>query len=134
MGYGDFVEGFQRVQVTIPAGQSLSNAFSLKRAEYVALVMPTAWTAANITFQAAFVSNPQASDWRNVFGASGELVVTADANAVLVLPSSGVFVLLNPIWRETGNGGMWPNLRIRSGTAALPVAQTAARDIVVLAR
>lgn len=134
MGYGDFVENFQRVTVTIPAGQSLSNAFSLKRAEYVALVMPTAWTSANITFQAAFVPNPQAADWRNVFGPSGELVVMADANAVVVLPSSGVFVLLNPIWRVTGGGGVWPNLRIRSGTAATPVAQTATREIVVLAR
>lgn len=133
MGYSDFVENFQRVTVTISAGQSLSNAFSLKRAEYVALVMPSAWTAANITFQAAFVPNPQATDWRNVFDASGELVVAADANAVVVLPSSGVFVLLNPIWRETG-GGMWPNLRIRSGTAATPVAQAATRNIVVLAR
>lgn len=133
MGYSDFVDNFQRVTVTIPAGQALSEAFFLKRPEYVALVLPPTWTPANITFQAAFVPNPQAGDWKNVFSTSGELVVAAEANTVVVLPSSSCFVLLNPIWREEG-GGVWPNLRIRSGTAATPVAQAATRNILVLAR
>jgi len=107
----------------IASGQSLSGAVELKpqgRSGFctaAVMVMPSAWTAADITFQGSI----DGSTFGNLHDDSGvEVVVKAAASRVIVL-SAAYF------W-----GLRW--IRVRSGTSSVPVAQAAQRSITILCR
>ncbi|MGC8807880.1 MAG: hypothetical protein ACP5QB_10130 [Thiomonas sp.] len=111
------------ISVTIGSGQSLSPAVELKpqgRAGFctaAALVMPSAWTAADITFQASV----DGQTFGDLFDDAGsEVVVKAAAGRVIAMASAY-------FW-----GIRW--VRIRSGTSAAPVAQGASRTLTILCR
>lgn len=104
-------------EVTLSAGASLSAAMQLPPGHYpAALVMPAAWTAANITVQACV-------------GAACANLYDAAGNEVTVTAAAGRYIALD---RETFH--TVSVLKLRSGTAATPVAQVAARTLQVIAR
>lgn len=111
--------------VTIASGASLSDAehlgFALaggaSRAALVGIVMPDAWTAASLTFQA---SNDGVT-FTNLYTASGtEVTVTADVSRWIALDPSDFA------------GIAW--LKVRSGTAGTAVNQGGDRVLTLIAR
>lgn len=101
--------------VDIANGASLSDALNLAGMTMVAIVIPAAWTAANLTFQASI----DGTTYYNLFDDGGnEQTVTAAASEHL---------FLSPLeWI----GINW--IKIRSGTSGAAVNQGAARTIQVV--
>lgn len=95
---------------------------------YVGLIMPSAWTAAAITFQvAAAMSNGAISPFGNLHDDTGAEVTILAAN---VAPDRAITISSFMI----SNGlRPWRYIKIRSGTFVAPVAQTAERVIHVVA-
>ena len=113
------MQAVKQLQATIPSGQSLSSAADTNFEQLVGLIMPAAWDAAAISFQAG----QDGATFGDVFTAAGELSFPAAnvaAGRVLLLDTT-----LTP-------GIRW--LKVRSGLAATPVNQTAARTITLLIR
>lgn len=110
---------------TIGAGAALSAAVNLGAKSLVGLVMPSAWTAADITFQAS-------GDGGATFG---ELVLTdlaaADAVATVQIhsPATSQFIGIDPEKLRGVNV-----LKVRSGTSGAPVNQVAQADITLIVR
>lgn len=107
----------------IANGASLSNAIKKSHYRRVLLFMPDAWTAADITF--AVCDTPDGTFNKLVYGTDeSEVTIKASADEVIALDGK----LLDAL-------EACPYIKIRSGTAAVPVAQGAERTIkVVLAR
>jgi hypothetical protein len=102
---------------TIANGASLSAALDLSERTPVALLMPAAWTAASITFQASFDN----STFYNVFTAAGsEYTLTVDVDQ---------YIIIDPV-----NLAGASYLKVRSGTAAAAQNQGAARSIGLVTR
>lgn len=110
---------------TIASGASLSGVAQPNSDPYTSLgnlavygvIMPAAWTAANLTFQ---LSN-DGTNYFDVYDANGaEVVVNADASRFILVPPS-LFL----------SGA---KLKVRSGYSAAAVAQGADRTITLLAR
>jgi hypothetical protein len=103
--------------VTISTGSSLSPGVDLDGLTLVAIVMPSTWDGTTITFQVS----PNGTDWYNLHDAAGSEV------ALTVGPSR--YIQLD--WQRF-LGIRY--LRIRSGTAATPVNQTATRTLHLVTR
>jgi hypothetical protein len=102
---------------TIANGASLSGAVSLEGATPLAIVMPSAWTAANLTFQAS----EDESTYNDMYDYAGtEVTVTAAAS--------------RHIWLSPNEWVGAKSIKVRSGTTGTPVNQGAARTITILAR
>lgn len=104
-------------KVVIKSGESLSDVLDIKGYKLISIEMPIDWDLADLTFQAS-------SDgiyFKDVYNDSGEEVtVTADGNRIINIDN---------------NAGALASLRfikLRSGTAAVPVAQTADREIKII--
>lgn len=98
-------------EFTIANGASVSDEANIEQATPLGIFMPADWTAAGITLQ---VSRTRTT-WHDVHDRAGaELVITTAAGRYVALEPSVLMV-----------AGPW--LRLRSGTAAAPVAQVAAR-------
>lgn len=100
---------------TIAPSESLSNPVKLGERKHVGLIMPAAWDAADITFQVSY----DGVNYGNLYDKSGAEVSTKAAASQAI--QIGDFDL-----------APWVYIKIRSGTAALPVVQTAARTIQVV--
>jgi len=102
------------VTTTITNGTSLSPAIDLADYGYrpIAIVMPAAWTAANLTFQGSH----DGSTFNNLYTSAGvEYLVTAAASQYIILnPADFLGVQV---------------LKIRSGTSGTPVNQGADRTL-----
>ena len=108
--------GTREVAVTILDTASLSAGVDLKGGDVLRIAMPAAWDAADLTFQ---VSDDGGTTYRNVYWDWGpEMVV--DAAAAMTIELSP-FVGLHNI----------DYIKIRSGTAAVPVVTTADRIILL---
>ena len=108
--------GTREVTATIAINESLSAAVELDGADVLRIAMPAAWTAADLTFQ---VSDDGGTTFRNVYWDWGpEMVVDAAASMSIELSP---FVGLHNI----------DQLKVRSGTAGVPVAQAAERLILL---
>lgn len=106
------------VTAIIASGASISGDINLGGMRLFAIQMPSAWTAANLTFQVSF---DQGSSWTNLFDALGnEYVVTAGATRTIVLDPTDFAAL--------------PLVRIRSGTSTTAVTQAADRSIGLILR
>lgn len=105
-------------EAAIANGASLSGAVVLPPAEYLAgIVMPAAWTAANLTFQVS----EDGVTYNDLYDQDGtEINVTAAASR---------HIILNP---ETFWGIHY--LKVRSGTTGTAVNQGAARTVVLVTR
>lgn len=99
---------------TILNSASLSSAIGIGDLTLLCLQMPSAWTAANLTFQASL----DGATYANVYGDDGtEYTVTADASRVIYLDPSKF-------------AGM-THVKIRSGTSGAPVSQGGNREILL---
>jgi hypothetical protein len=114
------------VTVTIANGASLSDADAISINEsrdkpahsLVAILMPSAWTAADLTFQ---VSNDNTTFY--------EMVNTAGNNVSVTSPAADEWVAIDP----ADFVGV-EYLKVRSGTVGAAVAQGAARVLTLLTR
>lgn len=103
---------------TIANGQSLSGAVNLGGLRLFGIVMPAAWTAANLTYQ---MSHDSGVTWINMYDVNGsELTATAGTSR---------FIAIDP-----ANFAAVPMIKIRSGTAATPVNQGADRAVQLILR
>jgi hypothetical protein len=111
------------VTATIASGQALSGAIELNEHaahRLLALVMPAAWTTANLTFQAAATLDGTYQNLHNDEGT--EVSVTAAASRVIAIDKA--VASLAPL----------RFLKIRSGTGATPVNQAADRTLTLLVK
>jgi hypothetical protein len=103
--------------VSIGSGTSLSTALELGGRAVLSIEMPGAWDTANLTFQ---VSNDGAT-FANLYDEAGvEVAVTAAASR---------FIRLDP----AKFAGI-QQIKLRSGTAASPVNQSATRTLRLATR
>jgi hypothetical protein len=101
---------------TISSGASLSAAVPINQMVVVGLIMPDAWTAADLTFA---VSSDGGATFRDLYG-------SADA-AVQYQASAGHQIGFDPTpWRGIDQ------VKVRSGTADAAVNQAADRTITLL--
>ena len=105
------------VTASIAASASLSGAVDLKLHTVIMIVMPAAWTAADLTFQCSV----DGGLYNNLYDHEGtEFTVTAGASrAIQIQPED-----------FTGCGF----IKIRSGDNGTPVTQTTARGFTVVLR
>lgn len=103
------------IPVTIANGQSLSAAINLGGLELVGLAMPAAWTAASITFAGLTSDGVTFGKIQNEAGT--ELTITG--------PAAGLYIALSQA--VTGVVRGLGQIKVRSGTAGVPVAQGADR-------
>jgi hypothetical protein len=106
------------VDVTIASGQSLSSVAYTNRANVIGIIMPSAWTTANLTFEAS-IDGDTFYDFFDPFNQRQH--VHADASRFI----GGLDVLAF---------GSFNYLKVRSGTPAAPVAQAETRVIRLVLR
>lgn len=117
MPYTGFTPALDSAAVTIANGTSLSAAVDLLGASLVAIVMPAAWTAAGMTFQASI----DGVNFFNVYTSAGaEYSATVAASQYVTLP---IVDLAGVRW-----------LKVRSGTSGTPVNQGADRALKLVVR
>lgn len=102
---------------TIASAGNLSGAVNLSELVPMAIIMPAAWTAAALTFQASADN----STYNDVYtSGGGEYTVQAAASRFIVLDLTD-FVGMR-------------YLKVRSGTSGTPVAQAAQRVLTLVCR
>lgn len=101
------------VTATIPAGATgLSNPIWLNGFWVVNILMPATWATADLTLQASF----DGVNFFNVYKEDGTELVIKVAQQRLIRLSGFV---------------TWPYIKLRSGTSATPVNQTAERALLL---
>jgi len=114
MGYVDGPQ-VSTFPVTIANGGSLSPAIDLALGRLTRIIMPAAWDTANLTFQTSM----DGVTWNNFYDSYGtEYTVTAAAARSILIPLAD-FIGVQFI-------------KIRSGTNASPVNQTADRALTLV--
>ena len=111
--------------VIIDSGEAVSHAadlsaFALNKDNFrlFGIIMPAAWTTANLTFQASFDSG---LTWIDIMDALGtEYTVTAGTSRYIPVDPTPFSAI--------------PMLKIRSGTASTPVDQTEERTLALILR
>jgi hypothetical protein len=105
--------------VEIEAGAALTSAINLGGLRLFGIIMPSEWTTANLTFQ---MSPDAGSSWINMLDQNGD--------SILCSVAAGSYTALNtPL-----HFAPIQQLRIRSGTSSLPVAQVSGRTLKLLLR
>jgi hypothetical protein len=106
---------------TIANGASQSDAVDLSSNTVAGLLMPAAWTTAALTF---LVCDTEGGTYQPLYNDSGTEVAVASAGVVAdrAIALAAIKDAIAP-WR-------W--LKLRSGTAASPVNQGAARTIKII--
>ena len=102
---------------TIAASASLSGAITLGAGTPALIEMPTAWDAANITFQTS-IDGTVFQDYYDALGNEVTVIAAASHN----------------IKQDVGDFAGAKFIKIRSGTSAVPVNQTSSRTIRVSVR
>lgn len=112
-----------QIELTIANGAAVSNGAALRDLLVCGIIMPSAWTAANLTFKGAAGTQDgvTAGTYQDVYDADGtELNVTAAASRhIVVSPSAFAGIQY---------------LQVRSGTTGTPVNQGAARTLYLVCR
>lgn len=112
------------VPVQIPIGTSLSLEVNVGTGQIVGILMPAAWTAAGIAFQ-ALVREPSALPKVPVYGAVVDAAAAA-INITGVVADTYVALPSTLALRSLGR------ILVRSGTNAIPVNQAATRDFFLV--
>lgn len=109
--------GITQIPVTISNGTSLSVPVPLGDSPLTGIAMPAAWDAAGLSFQ---VSADGGATWGEMQSISAVVSVTAAA---------GQYIAIDPtLWRGINM------IKVRSGTAAAPVNQTADRVLTLVTK
>lgn len=103
---------------TITSGSSLSGVVNLNGYNKFTIIMPSAWTAASITFQASASSTGPFVDLLTESGT--EVTISVTANGVYPLTTASEYL------------SYLPYIKIRSGTSATPVNQASNRTITIV--
>lgn len=112
-----YVEIRETESAVIAQDGNLSGVVDLVGRVLVAIQMPNAWTAANLTFQGGMT----AAALNNVYNQNGvEVTVTADKDRYITIDPADLASVRY--------------IKVRSGTAAVPVAQAAARTLTLVVR
>ena len=115
----------ESMTVTIASGTSLSPAVKLGQKTLVGIALPSAWTAADITFQVS-------PDGGTTFGeaeTSDGTAANAAAPFQIHSPAASQFIAFDPTRFRGVNC-----IKVRSGTSGTPVAQGADRVLTLLVR
>lgn len=106
--------------LTVTMATNLSLVIDKSHYKNMLIIMPSAWTAADITFT---VSSTKAGTFSKLtYGIDGaEVTIKAAASVVIALDGKSKEVLES-----------CPFIKIRSGTAASPVSQAAARTFTIV--
>lgn len=111
----------QTVSAVIASGQSLSAAANLGKWSLVGIVMPSSWTAAGLSFQVS----PDGVNFYELY----YLSALASTEYVITAPAASQWIQLDPAqWRGINS------LKVRSGTAGTPVAQTGGATLTLVCR
>lgn len=106
-----------QLTANIASGTALSQGLPFDNYQPVALVLPSAWTAALVTFQ----TSVDGVTWKNLYNDNGdEVAIQADVDRHVVLSLPDLLGIRY--------------LRMRSGTAATPVSQGQARVLTLTVR
>lgn len=105
------------ITVTIANNASLSGAVDLGGYAPIGIIMPSAWTTANLTFQTA----ADATNYANVYDMFG--------TEYTVVASTSRYIVLNPVDFAGIRG-----LKIRSGTSGSAVNQGGERTLTLVTR
>lgn len=103
----------------IASGGSLSEAIDLAGCSMTAIIVPNGWTAANLTFQVS----ADDQTFYNLYTSTGA------EYSVTVPVTTGCAITLNPLDFEC-----FRFLKVRSGTAGVPVNQGAAQNLTIIAK
>lgn len=109
--------GFATFTATIASGQSLSAEVDLGANSLVGIAMPSAWTAADLTFQ---VSADGGVTWLELQSISAAIDFKAAASQ---------FIAVDPTQLRGFNA-----LKVRSGTSSVPVTQGATAVLTLVGR
>lgn len=102
---------------TIAINQSLSAAIDLKGRSLVGIIMPSAWTTAQLSFQVSL----DGSTYVNLYNTQGDEFISEASTSRFIAMSQFEFLPVRYV-------------KIRSGTSAVPVNQAAARSLVLATR
>lgn len=103
--------GLGTATATIAAAASLSAAIDLGNGRLHAVVMPAAWDAAGLSFEASIDD----VDYFPIHNADGEYTIAAGASLVIVVDPALFYG--------------FQHIKVRSGTSAAAVAQAAEREL-----
>jgi hypothetical protein len=106
---------FTTTTTTIANGASLSGTVDLGSNDLVGIIMPSAWTAASLTFQFSI----DGTNFYDAYSATAELSSTAAAASRMISINAA-------------NYDMGRYIKIRSGTSATPVNQAADRILTLI--
>jgi len=102
----------EKETATIASSASLSDAVEMDGDSLIAIVMPAAWTAADITFQVSYDN-----------GTTFQVLIDQDGNEVTATsPTASKTTTLKP-----ANFPRIDQIKIQSGTSGTPVTQAAER-------
>lgn len=102
--------------LSIPAGESISNTIDIDKRGLQAIVIPSSWTKAAISFQMAI---EEGGDYVDVFFSTGE--------EVKFFPDASKAYVISPSVLE----GL-RFIKIRSGSSATPVIQVSTANIKLI--
>ena len=116
--------------VTIASGQSLSGYIDLFGCDLVAIYMPSAWTAAPLTFQVSPYdpADSRFTQWNELYKSTGE----NDGAEYIVSSTAAAAVQVVTLPEDDFCGFRF--LKVRSGTSASPVNQAASRSLILICR
>lgn len=106
------------ISVTIANGTALSAQVNLGDKALHGIMMPAGWDAADLTFRAS-------PDGGATFGE----MVDVSATAIDYKAAAGIYIPIDPTLWEAVNC-----IKVRSGTSAVPVNQTADRVLTLIVR
>jgi hypothetical protein len=110
-----------RIPVTIANGAALSGAVDTRGATIEAIEMPAAWTAADLTFQAADSETGTFSDVYDALG--GEITVVVAASRTVTIQDPFDYNMRGLRY-----------VKVRSGTSGTPVNQAGARTLYLICK
>jgi hypothetical protein len=121
VGHVKITGDYQAIEATIAASASVSDVIDIGGHTAFALFMPSAWTAADISFTA---THTVGASHNPVVGATGaELSVSATNDVAISLMETVGYALIP-----------FRYIKLVSGTSASPVAQDAERTIYVMVK
>lgn len=115
-----------RHRVVIPNGESLSAAVDLTEMRVVAIDLPSAWTAAAITFTAA----AEGEDDNDGTTPTYDQVNDSGGNEISLTVAASRYIVLTTAHKDALRGLY--RCKVRSGTAGAAVNQAAARELILV--
>ena len=112
------VSAWEAFPVTIAANQSITEVINLGGLRLFGIELPSEWTAADLTFQ---ISSDAGQSWSDLYSMNGDEVV-------------GVAVASHYLSLDPLPFAPIQYLRIRSGTAVVPIVQEVERSLKLFVR